>query len=123
MLPTSKNLLTAEMYEMLTSLDLRVNFSFLVRTYNLGPKFKAYRFSCDTALDVGRELLLVSFLVLFQQVLHVIGNVDSEDVFTVGLGVELLRLIVVAWEAFGGVGDINTAINGTLHGSENSGTS
>ena len=88
-----------------------------------GSKFRTYRFSCDTFLDVGRELLFVSILVIFQQVFHVVGNVDSEDVFAVGLGVELLGLIVVAREAFGGVRDIDSAIDGTLHGSEDSGTS
>ena len=80
-----------------------------------------YGFSSNSILDVSGKLFLVRILVLVQQVLHVVGNVDSEDVFAVDLGVELLGLIVVTGETFGGVGDVDATVHGSLHGSEDTG--
>ena len=53
---------------------------------------------------------------------HVVGNVDSENVFPVGLRVELFRLVVESRKPFGGMGDVDTAVHGTLHWAENSGS-
>jgi len=83
---------------------------------------KSYRISCEAVLDELRELLLVSILIILEEMPHVVGNVDTEDVLAVNLGVELLGFIIVARESLGGVRDINAAINGTLHGTKNSGT-
>ena len=46
---------------------------------------------------------------------HVVSNVDSENVFPVGLRVELFRLIIEPGKPFGGVGDVDTAVHGPLH--------
>jgi len=54
---------------------------------------------------------------------HVVGNVDTEDVLAVNVGVEVLRLVIVAGETLGGVGDVDSAVHGSLHGAKNSGTS
>ena len=47
----------------------------------------------------------------------------GEDVLAKGLGVELLGLDVVTGETLLGVGDVETTVGGTLHGTENTGAS
>jgi hypothetical protein len=68
----------------------------------------------DAGLHVLRELLGVGLLVVLLELLHVLGNVATEDVFAVGLGIEVVLFVVVAWESLGGVWDIEATINGTL---------
>ena len=40
---------------------------------------------------------------------HVVGDVDTEDVLAVDVGVEFLRLVIVARESLGGVRDVDAA--------------
>jgi len=76
------------------------------------------RFTVDTVFNVLTELLGVSFFVVLFEFIHVLGNVATEDVFAVGFGVEVVFFVVVAWEPFGGVWDVETAVDGTFEGSE-----
>ena len=49
---------------------------------------------------------------------HVVGEVAAEDVGAVHVGVQLLGLGIVAGEKLLGVGDVQAAVNGSLHGGE-----
>lgn len=82
-----------------------------------------YIVSTDSQLDVAGELALVGFLIFTLELLHVLGDVLAEDVLTVNSGVEALLLSIVAWEALDGVGDVETTVDGALHGSENASSS
>ena len=75
----------------------------------------------DSELDEAGELALVRLVVVLLQVPHVVGHVLAEDVVTVHTRVEVLALGVVAGEAFVAVRDVETAIDGALHGSEHLG--
>lgn len=75
-----------------------------------------------TGLNVTGELLLVLFRVLGLEVLHVVGNVSSEDVLAEHGRVELLSLGVVTRETLVLVGDVETSVDGTLHGTEDTST-
>ena len=79
-----------------------------------------YGVSVDSVLDELRELALVGVLILVLQRAHVLGDVLAEDVVAVNLGVEGLLLSVVAGETLLGVGDVQTTIDGSLQGTENS---
>lgn len=76
----------------------------------------------DVVLDVAVELRLVTLLIVVGEGLHVLGNVTGEDVLAEGLGVELLGFDVVSREAVLGVGDEETTVRGTLHGTEDAST-
>ena len=54
---------------------------------------------------------------------HVIGDVNSENVFPVDFGVELFRLVVVAGKPLGRVGNVDATVHRSFHGAENSGAS
>lgn len=73
-------------------------------------------------LDVGGELPLVGFLVILKKVPHVVGDVDPKDVLPVNFGIELFGLVVVTRKPFGGVRNVDAAVDRSLHGAENSGT-
>lgn len=77
----------------------------------------------DVVLDVLDELGVEALLVVVGETLHVLSDVTTEDVLAEGLGVELLGLNVETGEAGLGVGDEDTTVGGTLHGSEDTGTS
>ena len=64
------------------------------------------------------EVPLELLLILLLETLHVLGHVEPEDVLSVNVSVELLALRVVAREAFLGVGNVESSVNGTLQGSE-----
>jgi hypothetical protein len=74
-------------------------------------------------IDVALELGLVSLLIVVGKGLHILGDVTTKDVFAQGLGIELLGLHVVTWEAVLGVGDENATVGSTLHGTEDTGAS
>lgn len=74
--------------------------------------------SVNLVLNVLGELGLVALLILIGEGLHVLGDVGTVDVVLEGLGVELLGLDVVTGETAVGVGDEDTTVGGTLHGSE-----
>jgi len=76
------------------------------------------RFTVNAVLDVLRELFGVSFFIFFFQSVHVFSDVATENVFAVGLGIEVVFFVVVAWESLGGVWNIKTAIDSTFQGSE-----
>lgn len=78
--------------------------------------------SIDLALNVLDELRAVALLIIIGKGLHVLSNVATEDVAAESLGVELLSLNVETGEAVLGVGDEDTTVRGTLHGTENTGT-
>ena len=64
------------------------------------------------------EVLLELLLVLLLQRLHVLGHVETEDVLSVHVGVQLLTLGVVTGESLLGVGDVQSSVNSALQGSE-----
>lgn len=78
--------------------------------------------SVDLLLDVLGELGAVALLIIIGKVLHVLSDVTTGDVLAEGLGVELLGLDVVSGETVLGVGDEDTTVGGTLHGTEDTGT-
>ncbi len=80
-----------------------------------------YGIGSDAVLDVEGELLAVSFLVLFLKASHVVGDVLAKDVGPVDVSVELLGLLVVAGETLLAVGDLDSAIGGSLQGGEDLG--
>lgn len=73
-------------------------------------------------IDVTLELGLVALLIVIGEGLHVLSDVSSEDVLAESLGVELLGLHIVTWEAVLGVWNQDTSVGGTLHGTEDAGT-
>lgn len=75
----------------------------------------------DAEVDVAAELAFEGLVVLFLQGAHVIGNVLTEDMGTVHFSVEGFLLGRVAWEAFHGVRDVESTIDGSFHGTEDSG--
>ena len=79
--------------------------------------------SVDLLLDVLDELGAVALLIIIGKVLHVLSDVTAGDVLAEGLGVELLGLDVETGETVLGVGDEDTTVGGTLHGTEDTGTS
>lgn len=74
--------------------------------------------SVDLVLNVLDELGLVALLILIGEGLHVLSDVTTDDVVLEGLSVELLGLDVVTGETAVGVGDEDTTVGCTLHGSE-----
>ena len=77
----------------------------------------------DAVLDVLGELGVESLLVRLLERLHVVGNVETVDVLAVDGSIELLGFGVEAGEAAVAVGDVKTTIDGTLEGTEDTGTS
>merc|ERR1719167_141279 len=75
----------------------------------------------DPVLQEGAELLLIRLLVILQQRLHVLGDVLSENVSLVHLGIVLFGLSVVTGEALVAVRDVYSAINGALERAEDLG--
>lgn len=69
-------------------------------------------------LDILDELGLEALLILIGEGLHVLSDVATEDVVAESVGVELLGLDVVTGETAVGVGDEDTTVGGTLHGTE-----
>lgn len=74
-------------------------------------------------VDVAGELRLVALLVVIGESLHVLSDVAGKDVLAESLSVELLGLDIETGEAVLGVRDEETTIGGTLHGTEDTGTS
>lgn len=79
---------------------------------------ETYIVSLDAESDVLAELALVRVLVLLLEGAHVVGDVLTEDVGAVNLGVEALVLGAVAREALHGVRDVEATVDGALHGTE-----
>lgn len=79
--------------------------------------------SLDLVLDVLLELRLVALLIVVGKTLHVLSDVAAENVLAESLGVELLGLDVETGEAVLRVGDEDTTVRGTLHGTEDTVTS
>lgn len=82
-----------------------------------------YLIASDAQFDVTGELTFVGFLILFDQLFHVVGNMLTKDMFPVHLGAELFALGVVSRETFGGVRDVDATIRSALHHTEHSSTS
>jgi hypothetical protein len=76
----------------------------------------------DIVIDVAAELRLVALLVVVGEGLHVLSDVTTEDVLAEGLGVELLAFNVVTGETVLGVGNEDTTVGATLHGTKDTGT-
>ena len=72
----------------------------------------------DLLLEVLGELALEALLILIGEGLHVLGDVATVDVVAEQVGIERLRLDVVTGEAAVGVGNEDTTVGGTLHGTE-----
>lgn len=85
--------------------------------------WKTHLISVDAELDVLAELPLEGLGIFLLQRPHVIGDMIAEDVRTMNIGVETLGFIIVARKTLGGVRNVQTAIDGTLHGSKNTSTS
>jgi len=77
------------------------------------------RFTVNAVFDVLAELFGIGFFVIAFQFVHVFSNVSTEDVFAVGFGVEVVFFVVVAWESFGGVWDIETTVDGSFQSTKN----
>ena len=78
--------------------------------------------SLKVIIDVARELGLVALLIVIGESLHVLSDVTGEDVLAESLGIELLGLDVETGEAVLGVGNVETTVGSTLHGTEDTGT-
>jgi hypothetical protein len=76
----------------------------------------------NTGGDELGELLLVLVIVILLEVTHVVSNVTTIDVRAENLGIELLGLSIETGETVLTVGDEDTTIGGSLHGSEDTGT-
>jgi hypothetical protein len=72
----------------------------------------------DAKLNILGELPLESIIVLFGKRPHVLGLVLTEDVISVHLSVKLFALGAVTREVLHAVGDVEAAIDGALHGTE-----
>lgn len=68
--------------------------------------------------EVGSELLLEALVILLLKVLHVLGNVATDNVLGENLSVEGLGLGVETGETLVRVGDEDTTVGSTLHGTE-----
>src|SRR5512142_230954 len=79
--------------------------------------------STDSQLDVTAELAFEAFFIILLQGAHVIGNMLTEDMGTVNISVEALSFSGVTGETLNGVRDVQTTIDSTLHGTEDTGTS
>lgn len=79
--------------------------------------------SLNTSLLVLVELGAEALLIVVGKTLHVLSDVATEDVVAESLSVELLGLDVETGEAALGVGNEDTTVGGTLHGTEDTGTS
>lgn len=79
--------------------------------------------SLNIVVNVRLEDLLVSLLVIVLELLHVLGNVASDNVLSENLSVELLGLNVETRESLGRVRDVQTTVRSTLHDSEHLSTS
>lgn len=79
--------------------------------------------SVNLVLGVLVELATETLLVVIGKTLHVLSDVATEDVAAESLGVELLSFDVVTGEAALGVGNEDTTVGSTLHGTEDTGTS
>lgn len=78
--------------------------------------------SLNVVIDVLLELRSETLLIVIGEGLHVLSDVTTEDVVSEGVGIELLGLHVVTGESLLGVGDEDTTVGGTLHGTEDTGT-
>ena len=78
------------------------------------------------ALSPLGELLVEVFLALFLEFLHVVVDMDTEDAVSVDfsfVSVVLVFILVGTGETLGVVGDVQTTVNGSLEGTEDSVTS
>ena len=71
---------------------------------------------------INRELLLEAFIIFLLERLHVLSDVSTEDVLLEDFSVEFLGFDIESRETFLGVGDEDTTIGSTLHGTEDTGT-
>ena len=69
--------------------------------------------------DLPAEVLLVSLLIFLLKTGHVVSDMESKDVLSVHISVQLLALGVISGESLLGVRNVNTSINGSLQSSEN----
>jgi hypothetical protein len=74
--------------------------------------------SLEVVVDVAAELGLVALLIVIGEGLHVLSDVTGEDVLAESLGIKLLTLDVETGEAVLGVGNEDTTVRATLHGTE-----
>jgi len=81
--------------------------------------------SGNTGGNELRELSLVRSIVLLGELTHVVGDVLTEDVVTVniGVGLDILTVLDGSGVASVRVRDVNTTVAHTLHGTEETGTS
>lgn len=77
--------------------------------------------SLDVVVDVLLELAAVALLIVVGKSLHVLSDVATVDVVAEDVSVELLGLHVVTGESLLGVGDEDTTVRGTLHGTKDTG--
>lgn len=78
--------------------------------------------SIDAGLDELGELAVVE-LGLLRELAHVISNVTTKDVLTEDLSIASVLLGIVAGEALLAVRNVDTAIDGSLEGTKDLGTS
>ena len=78
--------------------------------------------STDVGLDVLGEVSLVLLGIFAFHGSHVFSHVSAHDVVSVSFGIEALGVRVVTRESLLRVGDVESTVSGTLHGSEESST-
>merc|ERR1712122_227099 len=78
--------------------------------------------SSNSVLDEGSKLSLVCIFIFFNKMSHIISDVFTEDMITVNGGIEFGSFLVVSREPLGGMRDIQTSIDSTLHGTEDTGS-
>lgn len=81
-----------------TSFQCLVSLHLAAAFIECKTNLEIYHIRSYSILDEAGELLFVRVLVLLHQVAHVLGYVDTHDVFAMGLGVKLLALRVVSRE-------------------------
>lgn len=78
--------------------------------------------SGDSGLDEAAELLLIAFLVLGFKFAHIIGNMATKDVLAQHLSIQGVLFLVKSGEALLTVREIDTSVDGTLHGGKDLGS-
>lgn len=79
--------------------------------------------SIESSSNEAAELLLVAFSILLLEFAHVVGNVATKDVLAEDLSVQGVLLLVETRETLLGVRNVDSTVDGTLHGGEDLGTS
>lgn len=76
----------------------------------------------NAGLNEARKVALIRLLVLLSQLAHIVSNVSAHNVLAQNLSVALVLLLVVSGQALGAVGNVQTTVDGSLHGAKDLGS-